>query len=231
MSNNGQGGLLGQVGRQSFSLNEAVGGPMGVVESLAPGTAFIACFLLTGRIGLALAISGAITAALVVLRLVRRSTLKGVFSGFIGLAVGVVWAYRTGRAEDVYLPSILINAAYGSVVAISALAGWPILGVFLGVIHGRPLTWYRSASSGFKRAALLATWLWVAVFAVRLGVKVPLYLSGATGTLGVFHLLLGLPLFALATWGSWLLLSGWAKEAAQDGKGVGASSGADDQQE
>ncbi|MDO4792034.1 MAG: DUF3159 domain-containing protein [Buchananella hordeovulneris] len=232
MSNN-RAGLLGQVGQESFSLREAVGGPLGVVESLAPGTLFITVFLITGRIGLALACAGAVVSALAVVRLAKRSTLKGIFSGFVGLAVGVVWAYRTGKAEDVYLPSILINAAYGSVVALSALVRWPILGVMLGLLHGRPLGWYKTASPGFKRAATIATWLWVAVFALRLAVKVPLYLSGSTGTLGVFHLLLGLPLFALAAWGSWLLLSRWAKEAAQssDGveAGVGESAGTDDE--
>ena len=46
------------------------------------------------------------------------------------------------------------------------------------------------------------------MFALRLGVEVPLYLAGqdALGALGVARLVAGVPLFALTLWFIWLLV-------------------------
>ncbi|GAB4085907.1 hypothetical protein GCM10028784_25370 [Myceligenerans cantabricum] len=70
------------------------------------------------------------------------------------------------------------------------------------------------------RAYTIATWLWVAMFALRLAVKTPLYLAGTVGWLGTFHLVLGVPLFALVLFGCWIVirpvLSGGA--AAEPGR-------------
>ncbi|MCT6811154.1 MAG: DUF3159 domain-containing protein, partial [Bifidobacterium sp.] len=58
------------------------------------------------------------------------------------------------------------------------------------------------------RAYTQATLVWIAVFALRLLVQVPLYLTGSVGFLGAARLILGLPLFALGIWISWLLIGG-----------------------
>ncbi|RPF21019.1 DUF3159 domain-containing protein [Myceligenerans xiligouense] len=56
------------------------------------------------------------------------------------------------------------------------------------------------------RAYTTATWLWVGMFALRLAVKTPLYFAGTVAWLGTFHLLLGVPLFALVLFGCWLVI-------------------------
>ncbi|MBE1876843.1 DUF3159 domain-containing protein [Myceligenerans pegani] len=56
------------------------------------------------------------------------------------------------------------------------------------------------------RAYTIATWLWVGMFAVRLAVKTPLYFAGTVAWLGTFHLVLGLPLFALVLFGCWVVI-------------------------
>lgn len=60
----------------------------------------------------------------------------------------------------------------------------------------------------------LATWLWVGMFALRLAVKVPLYLDGDVGWLGTFHLVLGVPLWALVLFLTWVVVRGRTKAPA-----------------
>lgn len=59
-----------------------------------------------------------------------------------------------------------------------------------------------------KRRYVVATWVFAALFAIRLGVEVPLYLGGeaSLGALGVARLVLGVPFYALVLWLMWLLL-------------------------
>ncbi|WP_286217641.1 DUF3159 domain-containing protein [Paraoerskovia sediminicola] len=51
-----------------------------------------------------------------------------------------------------------------------------------------------------------ATWVLVAMFALRLVVQVPLYLADQVGWLGTARLVMGLPLFALTLWIVWILV-------------------------
>ncbi|MBL0885653.1 DUF3159 domain-containing protein [Myceligenerans indicum] len=64
------------------------------------------------------------------------------------------------------------------------------------------------------RAYTVATWLWVGMFALRLAVKTPLYFAGTVAWLGTFHLLLGLPLFALVLFGCWVVIRPVLSEGA-----------------
>ncbi|MFE7408539.1 DUF3159 domain-containing protein [Isoptericola sp. NPDC057559] len=58
------------------------------------------------------------------------------------------------------------------------------------------------------RRYTLATWFWAGLFAVRLLVKVPLYFSGDIGWLGTAHLVLGVPLWGLVLWLTWVVVRG-----------------------
>ena len=51
-----------------------------------------------------------------------------------------------------------------------------------------------------------ATWLWIGLFAARLAVQVPLYLDGDVGWLGTARLVMGIPLWALVLWLTWILV-------------------------
>ena len=51
-----------------------------------------------------------------------------------------------------------------------------------------------------------ATWLWVGLFGARLAVQVPLYLDGSVGWLGTARLVMGIPLWALVLWLTWVLV-------------------------
>ncbi|WP_402464945.1 DUF3159 domain-containing protein [Isoptericola aurantiacus] len=58
------------------------------------------------------------------------------------------------------------------------------------------------------RRYTIASWFWVGLFAVRLAVKVPLYLDGDVGWLGTMHLVLGVPLWGLVLWLTWVVVRG-----------------------
>ena len=56
------------------------------------------------------------------------------------------------------------------------------------------------------RTYAIATWLWVGLFALRLAVKTPLYFADDIAWLGTFHLLLGVPLWALVLYLTWYVV-------------------------
>ncbi|MEK8228829.1 DUF3159 domain-containing protein [Oerskovia sp. M15] len=56
------------------------------------------------------------------------------------------------------------------------------------------------------RRYALATWLWVGMFALRLAVQVPLFYSAEVAWLGTARLVMGIPLWALTLWATWLLV-------------------------
>ncbi|MDR0482111.1 MAG: DUF3159 domain-containing protein [Cellulomonadaceae bacterium] len=57
----------------------------------------------------------------------------------------------------------------------------------------------------------MASWIWVAMFAIRLAVQLPLYFStadNAVGLLGIFRLIQGVPLWGLVLYLTWLVVRG-----------------------
>jgi len=51
-----------------------------------------------------------------------------------------------------------------------------------------------------------ASWVWVGVFGARLCVQLPFYLAGSLLALGIAKTAMGLPVFALGVWLSYLIL-------------------------
>jgi hypothetical protein len=193
-------------------MANAIGGWRGLVDGSLPSLVFLIVFLVSGQ-KLMPAVWGAVVAGalIAILRLVRRQSLQQVLSGFIGVAFCAWFASRTGNAEDFYLPGLLINVAYGTVLAISCLIGHPILGYGVGAATGDVSGWRRVPEQ--RRAYALATWFFVGVFALRLVVQVPLYLAGAVGALGTMKLFMGWPLFALAAFLSFRVITRARAEA------------------
>jgi hypothetical protein len=193
-------------------MANAIGGWRGLVDGSLPSAVFLVVFLVTGQ-QLAPAVWGAVIAGLLIaaLRLVRKQSLQQVLSGFIGVAFCAWFASRTGNAEDFYLPGLLINLVYGTVLAISCLVGHPLLGYGVGAATGDVSGWRRVPEQ--RRAYALATWMFVAVFALRIAVQLPLYLAGAVAALGTARLFMGWPLFALAAFLAYRVISRARREA------------------
>ncbi len=187
------------------SLFDAVGGKLGIAESTLPFVAFTSVWSLTGRNVLAGGIVAvAITLALAIARLLRRQTLQFAFSGVIGVAIGALVATRTGKAEDFFLPGILINAASAIAYLTSIIVRRPLLGLIVSTMTGEGRSWYEDPVR--RRAYTRASWIWVALFLFRLSIQLPLYLTGSVGPLAVAKIVTGIPLFALGLWLSYLWL-------------------------
>ncbi|MCG2798663.1 MAG: DUF3159 domain-containing protein [Cellulomonas sp.] len=200
---------------EQFSIVESIGGVRGLVESIAPGLLFVVVFLVTGqRVVPAVVAAGAAALAAVVIRLLQRTPLTQALSGVLGVGIGVVWALASGRAENYFAWGLWTNVFYLVGTAVSVLVGWPVVGVLVGLFEADgPLGGGSWAAVGafrsdrvLRRRATWATWLWVAVFGARLAVQVPLYLASQVAWLGTAKLVMGVPLFALALWFSWVLV-------------------------
>jgi hypothetical protein len=120
------------------------------------------------------------------------------------VALAAFIATRTGKAENFFLPGLLFNGGYALAYAISIAVRWPLMGVFIGPLIGEGMTWRQDP----ERVKLFnrISWLWVGTFLFRLAVQLPLYLSGALVALGIAKTAMGLPIFALAIYLSYLML-------------------------
>lgn len=187
------------------NLLDEMGGPQGIADSSLPGLLFVAVYSISGADLQLSAISAvALGAVIGAFRLVRGESAKYALAGFIGVAIAGFIATRTGRAEDFFLPGLLFNAGYALAYMVSIFIGWPLIGVFLGPLMGEGMSWRKDP----ERVRLFnqASWIWVGMFVARLAVQLPLYLSGALLALGIAKTAMGLPVFALAIWLTYLIL-------------------------
>ena len=188
------------------SLIDAFGGVRGMVDMTVPGFVFVLLYTITKQLGVSAWSAVGVTVLLAVVRLVRRETLKHAFGGVLGVAIGAFIAMKSGKAQDFYLPSMIYGVLLGVLYAVSALVRWPLLGVMLGPILGENMTW-RTQNPGRLAAYTKATWVWVALFAIRAAILFPLYWAGNVTWLGVAKIGLGVPPWLVAIYLSWLILS------------------------
>ena len=183
-------------------LSRALGGRRGMLESAVPTLAFTLTWISTHHLKLALGLSGAAAAVLLIVRLVQRSNVQFVVNSMIGIAIAAVFALRSGRAEDAFLPGLIYNAVYSALLLGSVAVRWPLVGFMIGGVTGDLTEWHRD-----RHLVSLCSRLTV-VLAVpcvlRLLVQFPLYLAGEAGWLGVAKIALGWPLqiaaLALMAW-------------------------------
>jgi hypothetical protein len=186
------------VSRQPTSLADSVGGIRGMVETSAPAVAFVAAYAISGSdTRLSAIVAVALAVVMAISRLVRRETPQHALSGLFGVALAAVFATKTGKAENFYLPGLLANAGYGAAFLISILVRWPLVGVIAAQLQSE--RGWRQDPDRMRRYSL-ASWLWVALFGARLAVQLPFYFAGAVVALGIARTAMGIPLFALGLW-------------------------------
>jgi hypothetical protein len=186
---------------------QALGGWGALLDIGLPWIAFLIVYGASDHnLKLALLVAVVSGAAVALLRLVRKQPLRNVAGGFVGVLISAWVANRSGRAEDVYLPGLLVNLGYGLLYLLTVLFRWPLFGVLYGVITQTGTAWRRDPAMlrGFSRATLV----FVGLFAIRLIVQVPLYLTGSLNALGIAKVGLGLPFYALALWLAYAVLRG-----------------------
>ncbi|MBK5249246.1 MAG: DUF3159 domain-containing protein [Actinomycetales bacterium] len=202
-----------QLGEGEFDLAASVGGVRGLVESTAPGLVFVVVFVATRSLQPALIASVGVAIVATLARLVARTPVTQALGGLLGVAIGAIWAARSGQAENYFAWGLYVNAAMALGVAASVLARWPVVGVIVSSLFGKDFSWRRHAP--LRRRYSAASWLWVGAFVLRLAVQVPLYLNAEASWLGTARLVMGVPLWAFVLWITWLVASPRATAALQ----------------
>lgn len=196
-------GLGGVLQQEEFSVAQAIGGPRGVAESVVPTLLFVVLFVATGAVAVA-AISAVAAVVLALLaRLVQRQSPASALGGLIGVGIGALLAIRSGEGTDFYAPGIAINAVSLLVLLVSLLARRPLIGVVVALLDPRVADWAEDPDA--RRVYTRATGLFALLYAAKLGVQVPLLLTGQVAALGVAKLVMGLPAFAVIAYLTWLM--------------------------
>lgn len=183
----------------------AIGGVRGILESVLPSLAFVILFTLSPEpLILSLGVSVGLAAVFTLIRLVQKSPPSAALGGLLAAGAAAALALWTGRGADNFVPGLITNAVYGSVILISALVGWSLIGLAIGFLMGEGTTW--RADRRKRRAYFWLGIAWAALFFVRLAVQLPLYLAGDVTALGTLKLVMGLPLFAPLVALTWLVV-------------------------
>jgi hypothetical protein len=192
-------------------LSAALGGWRGSVETALPTVAFVVVWSWRQDLRQAVWTAVAVAVVLAVIRLVQRSSLQHVLGAVLATGIAAFFAMRSGKAEDAFLPGMLLSGAYLVGTLVSILVRWPVVGFLVGAGDPRaaedPFAWRRDA--GMVRVCSRLTWVLVALYVVRLSIQVPLYLAGQVAALGAAKIVLGWPLWigGVAAMG-WLLMRG-----------------------
>ncbi|MPV88545.1 DUF3159 domain-containing protein [Georgenia ruanii] len=198
---------MSQILGEDFSVAGAVGGVRGLVEAVAPGLVFVVVFIATGALVPPLVASLAVAVLAMIVRLAQRTAVTQAAGGLVGVLIGVVWAWRSGAAENYFAMGLWTNAAYAVALLVALVAGWPAVGVVVSLLKGEGFAWRKDpALLARRRRFVIATWLWIGMFLLRLAVQVPLYLDASVAWLGTARIVMGVPLWALTLWATWVLV-------------------------
>jgi hypothetical protein len=187
------------------SLMTSVGGWLGIIQSSIPAALFVLVFALSKNTVAAVVVSLGVASGFVVLQLVTRKPITQAIAGALGIGLSAYLTLRDGgHPADYFIQGFFTNIAYGLVLAISILVRWPLIGFLVGLFRSEPLAW--RLDKKLLRRADLSTTLFVALFSLRLAVQLPLYFANQIEALGIARVAMGVPLYALCIWLSWLLL-------------------------
>lgn len=195
----------GSLSLDGASLLKSLGGIWGILESAIPGTAYAVVFAFTSQVVISLYVACTLSLAFIIAQIVRKRPLAQAISGLVGIAIAAYLTLHDGadaaHARDFYLQGFYTNIGYFFAVLLSILVRWPIVGVLVGALSGGT-AWRKNRLLVRKYSTI--SLIWVALFGFRLLVEVPLYIANAVVLLGFVKLIMGVPLYALCAWFTWL---------------------------
>jgi hypothetical protein len=193
-------------------LTTALGGVRGVLEAAIPTAAFTICYVASGELKLSLIVAAGLAVAALLVRLVQRSTAQYVLNAVFGIALGAAFALRAGSgghkddgALAYFLPGILYNTGYATVLVLSVLIRWPVVGFMVGAVQAMAvaegeenvpsgvITEWRKDRALVRLCSKL-TLLLALPCILRVAVQFPLYQAGKVGMLGTAKVIMGWPL-------------------------------------
>ena len=201
-------------------LSRALGGRRGMAEAAVPTIAFTVTFLVGKQLELALVVSVGTALVLLAVRLAQRSTVQFVLNSLVGIGIGAYFAWRSARgggdaneqALAYFVPGLVYNAAYATLMLFSTVVRWPLVGFMVGSVAGDPTEWHRDRQ--VVRLCRNLTWMLALPCVARVAVQLPIYLAGQAAddaspmvaALGVSKVVMGWPLQIAALAGmAWLL--------------------------
>ena len=185
------------------ALLKAVGGARGLVESILPGLGFLVVYTLTHELVVSVLAPVVVAIAFVVLRLVGRTPATQAFAGVIGIGISAALALMTGRAEDNFVPGLIVNVVSGR-GALSLAVRWPLIGVIAGLLTNEGdgvAPGPRQAARSVARDLALVR----ALHAPPRRAAAAVLREQPEGLAGT-KLLMGVPLYAALLWVTWLLV-------------------------
>lgn len=175
-----------------------------------PSIAFVAAWLGAEAVGASqpIAVGGAVAvlvaAGVAFWRHRRGERPRAVAVGVLLAVLAAMIALYTGRAEDFFLPRIVANAGSLAAWLVSIAVRWPLLGLVVGTLTGKPTLWRRDPD--LVRAYNRASWVWVAQYAVRVVVFTALWAADQVVALGIAQVVLTWPLVLICVAASWPLM-------------------------
>jgi uncharacterized protein DUF3159 len=185
------------------ALLRAMGGIRGIVEAVLPPFAFLVVYTITSDLFWSVLPPLALAVVFVIVRIATKSPVLPAIGGLVLTAVSAGFALWTGKASDNFVLGFVINGVGLAFLLLSLIARRPLLGLIAGFLTGDEH--WREDRAKF-RVAIVATVLWIGLFGLRLGVELPLYFADAAQALAATKLILGLPLYAVTLWVTWLLM-------------------------
>jgi len=190
-------------------LSAALGGRRGMFEAAVPTILFTVVWLTIKELQLALILSISAALALLVVRIVQRSSPQFVLNALFGIGIAWFFVYLSARsggdkndqALAFFLPGLIYNSGYTAMLAFTCLIGWPLVGFMVGSVEGDATAWH--ADRQVVKLCTLLTWVLAAPCALRLVVQWPVWLAAKHGTLdegkaiaalGVLKVAMGWPL-------------------------------------
>ncbi len=220
---------IASLASEDFSVLGSIGGVRGVIESVAPLLVLILAFGITHNLSITIVVSLVLCAVEVIARVVQKQPLSSALSGLVTVGLCLIVAWFSQSARNYFLPGLVINAVAVLVLVVSLLMRIPAIGCIVEFFRGGVLkneedannfslkTWLSGwiFDKSLHSAYMKATGVWIGVFAIRLVVEVPMYLNDAVEWLGAAKIALGVPLFALAIWITWLIISPFTRKTSQ----------------
>jgi hypothetical protein len=189
----------------SEQIAEQLGGVRGLVESSLPVLAFVLFNVLLGdavigldkRTALYWAIAGSVASAVAIsaYRLARKEPIRHAINGLFGIAIGAIWAWRSGKAENFYLWGILVTFAQAAVVLGSIAIRKPLIGYVWGVMANKGRQDWLDNLRLFRTFQWLSL-VWVVSLSVRAGVQLYLWAQHEANALGIVRILISWPIYA-----------------------------------
>jgi len=210
----GLGDLMESERPTGAALLKAMGCVRGIIEAIVPGLLFLLVFTFTQSLPWALGVSVGVAALLTLLRIIGKTPVTAALGGLVGVVLSAVLALITNKPEDNFVLGFFTNGAYGAVLLVSVLVGWPLIGLAVGFLMNDGVAWRQDRVK--RRALRWLTLAWAGLFILRLAVQLPLYFSGNVEWLGSTKLLMGIPLYAPLLVVSWLVVRGLYRAPDRD---------------